>query len=321
MRPATWRLCRRTAQRRPACSATTRAAGRQELEQTPFFPQSRYQCGPAALATVLTARGVAVTPAALTERVYVPALHGSLRAEMTATARHFHMLAYPLRASLADLLTEIAHGNPVLVFQNLGLQWLPRRHYAVAIGYDLETGEIILRSGTTRRWRTTLATFERTWARGDYWALVILPAGEMPATAQPESYLQAAHDLEADERNLPAAHAAYAAAIRRWPQLPLAWMAYGNDRYSAGDMAAAARSFRQVTQLAPADANGWNNLAYALQQSGCPQQALRAARCAVSLAPAAAGYRDTLADMVAGAQGSDGAHCAPVRCDATTTAP
>ena len=33
-----------------------------ELAQTPFFPQDRYQCGPAALATVLGAAGVHVTP-------------------------------------------------------------------------------------------------------------------------------------------------------------------------------------------------------------------------------------------------------------------
>ena len=33
-----------------------------ELSGTPFFPQEEYQCGPAALATVLNAAGVAVAP-------------------------------------------------------------------------------------------------------------------------------------------------------------------------------------------------------------------------------------------------------------------
>ena len=33
-----------------------------ELKQVPFFPQTEYQCGPAALATVLNASGVKVTP-------------------------------------------------------------------------------------------------------------------------------------------------------------------------------------------------------------------------------------------------------------------
>ncbi|HKK22781.1 MAG TPA: hypothetical protein VJ947_03765, partial [Pseudohaliea sp.] len=43
-----------------------------ELDATPFFPQQRYQCGPAALATVLSASGVPVEPAALVDEVYIP---------------------------------------------------------------------------------------------------------------------------------------------------------------------------------------------------------------------------------------------------------
>ena len=86
-----------------------------ELAQTPFFPQQRYQCGPAALATVLTAHGIGVTPDELVGRVYIPALQGSLREEIAAAARDYGMLAYPLRPSLADLL-EDAHRR-----QHLGL--------------------------------------------------------------------------------------------------------------------------------------------------------------------------------------------------------
>lgn len=285
---------------------------RAELEDTPFFPQERYQCGPAALATVLAARGIDTTPEALTPRVYLPALHGSLLQEIAATARQHGMLAYPLAPSLADLLDEIAHGNPVLVFQNLGLDWLPRRHYAVVVGYSLTDNELVLRSGTTRRWRTTLATFERTWARGGYRALVIVPAGGIPDTAQLTPYLQAAHDLETGHQAT-AARAAFKAATRRWQDAALAWMAYGNNRFADADYAAATLAFRQATGLAPRDPDGWNNLAYALLRDECPQQARLAARCAAALSPAA-GYRDTLSEINATAHGTDAAHCPLTRC-------
>lgn len=43
-----------------------------ELTNVPFFPQEDYQCGPAALATVLTWSGVNVTPEQLTPQVYIP---------------------------------------------------------------------------------------------------------------------------------------------------------------------------------------------------------------------------------------------------------
>jgi hypothetical protein len=290
---------------------------RVELAETPFFPQQQYQCGPAALATVLAAHGIGVTPDELVERVYVPALQGSLREEITATARDYGMLVYPLRASLADLLGETAHGNPVLVFQNLGLPLLPKWHFAVVTGYDLSTREILLRSGTTRRWRTSLGTFERTWARGNYWALVILPAGQIPASAVPASYLAAARDLEVTGRT-GAAGSAYRAATERWPDLPAGWLAWGNNLYSAGQFRQSEAAFRMATVLAPADARAWNNLAYALLQNACATEAQQAAACAAALAPDEPRYLETRKEIaeLAVANPSQAAHCAPLQCPA-----
>lgn len=285
-----------------------------ELAQTPFFPQQQYQCGPAALATVLGAHAIAVTPEALVDSVYVPALQGSLPEEITATARRYQMLAYPLSASLEALLLEVADGNPVLVMQNLGTRWYPNWHFAVVIGFDLESREIILRSGTTRRWRTTLATFERTWARSSHWALVILPAGEIPASADFTHYQQAAHDLEASGQAA-AARAAYRAATQHWPQQPQAWMTWGNSLYANGETPAAEAAFRQATRLSPRNARGWNNLAYALLQTGCPQQAQRAAACAVSFGGSDPEFQDTFTEIKSLAQGTDEPQCVAVMCD------
>jgi tetratricopeptide (TPR) repeat protein len=268
----------------------------------------------AALATVLGAQGVRVPPEQLVESVYVPALRGSLSVELAAAARGYGMLAYPLQPSLQDLLTEVAAGNPVLILQNLGLDWLPRWHFAVVIGYDLGEHEIILRSGTTRRWRTTFATFERTWSRGERWALVVLPAGELPATAATLPYLQAAHDLETAHQPDAAARA-YSAAARRWPDEAAVWLALGNKRYASGDYRQAEEAFRTATRLAPGDARGWNNLAYALLKIACPVQAGAAADCARRLSPDETNYRDTVAEIRALAGQADAPDCRPVDCE------
>jgi hypothetical protein len=289
--------------------------GSVELTATPFYPQERYQCGPAALATVLAARGIDVTPQQLVDAVFVPALHGSLPEEITAAARRYAMLAYRLQPSLEDLFSEVARGNPVLVFQNLGTDWLPRWHFAVVIGYDLANGELILRSGTTRRWRTALGTFERTWARSGYWAVVILPPGDMPASARLLPYLQAAHDLETSGQTL-AAQSAYGAATREWPQESPAWLALGNNLYAAAEYAGSERAFREATRRAPDNPRAWNNLAYALLQTACPAQARAAAACAQHLAPDEPNYRDTVAQIASMSSGEDAAHCVPVRCGA-----
>ena len=285
-----------------------------ELTGTPFYPQQQYQCGPAALATVLAAHAVRVTPEELVNAVYVPALHGSLPEEITATARRYQMLAYPLSASLQALLTEVAHGNPILVMQNLGTDWFQNWHFAVVVGFDLEKQQLILRSGTRKRWHTSLATFERTWSRSGYWALVILPAGEVPASARLAPYLQAAHDLEASAQ-ADASLRAFQAATQHWPNEPQAWMTYGNSLFGRGDNIEAGAAFLQVTRLTPEDARGWNNLAYALLQSGCPQQARQAASCAVKFGANDNNYKDTLAEIEQLAQGTDQPQCIAVTCE------
>ena len=63
-----------------------------ELSRTPFFPQTRYHCGPAALATVLDGSGVDVKPDQLSASVYLPGKKGSLQIEMVAATRRYGRL-------------------------------------------------------------------------------------------------------------------------------------------------------------------------------------------------------------------------------------
>jgi tetratricopeptide (TPR) repeat protein len=269
---------------------------RAELDTVPFHPQERWQCGPAALATVLPPGTGASTPSDLVDEVYVPARQGTLRSEIRAATRARALVPYPLAPELTDLLREIASGRPVLVMQNLGLDWFPRWHYAVAVGYDLDDEELILRSGTTRRRVTAFSAFERTWARADRWAQVVVPPDEPPETATAVDWLKAVRELESTGQ----AHAArvgYRAATRRWPDQTAAWMALGNAAYAADEPVAARDAFLEAIRTAPPGAAGWNNLAYALAATGDRGGAIEAARCATRLSPDARGPRDTLRDI------------------------
>src|SRR5690606_40435641 len=120
------------------------------LDNVPFFAQDEYQCGPAALATVLVADGVEVTPEELVDQVYVPARQGSLQIEMLAAPRRMGRLSYPLLPELQQVLDEVASGRPVLVVQNVGLQRLPQWHYAVVVGYGLG-GDVVTHRSRLRR--------------------------------------------------------------------------------------------------------------------------------------------------------------------------
>ena len=78
-----------------------------ELLDTPFFPQEDYQCGPAALATVLVASDVSVTPDELTSKVYLPKREGSLQLELIATSRRYGRLPYVLDGKLTAILAAM----------------------------------------------------------------------------------------------------------------------------------------------------------------------------------------------------------------------
>lgn len=277
----------------------TTLPARVELTQTPFFPQERHQCGPAALAMTLGAAGVDIEPEQIVPQVYLPERQGSLQVELLASARRNQMLAYELAPLLDDLLAEVAAGNPAIVLQNLGLSWAPRWHYAVVVGYDLAEGEILLRSGRERRQIMRMHTFEHTWARGGHWAMLTLPPGRMPATAREASYAEAAVAFEANGYNQ-AAHAAYAAAVARWPKNFTVRMGLGNTAYALNDLDGAVSAFRQAAVDHPDAAAAHNNLAHVLHKQGHFAAALISARQAVALQdPLADAARSTLAEIEA----------------------
>jgi len=259
----------------------TELPARVELADVPFFPQEDYECGPAALAMVANAAGVDVTPEALVDQVYLPGRKGSLQPEMLAATRRQGLLAYPLKPKVEDILREVAAGHPVLVFQNLAFSIYPVWHYAVVMGFDRERHVLLLHSGRTARMEISLFAFERTWARGQYWAMLALKPGQLPATAEPQAYTAAVATLERTDAR--GAQQAFAAALQRWPDNRAALLGAGNTAYALGQRDAAAKAYRQAVLKHPDFADGWNNLAQVLLELNRRHEASQAIARAVAL--------------------------------------
>ncbi|HKE45394.1 MAG TPA: PA2778 family cysteine peptidase [Steroidobacteraceae bacterium] len=256
-----------------ASSLDTAAPRRVELEATPFFAQRDYQCGPAALATVLGASGVDVAPDDLVEKVYLPEKRGSLQPEMIAATRGYDRLAVVLDGNLDSVLQEVAAGNPVLVLQNLGVATVPFWHYAVVVGFDAERDSVLLRSGQDARKAIASGRFGYQWSLARNWAVVVVRPDTVPVTASAEHYLEAAAGLEAAKRD-DAALLAYRTAHERWPADTTALLGIGNISYAQGRLADAEAAYRDVLTLAEHNAAARNNLAQVLLERGDPATAL-----------------------------------------------
>jgi tetratricopeptide (TPR) repeat protein len=250
-----------------------------ELTEVPFFPQEDYQCGPAALATSLAHFKVNVTPEQLLGQVYLPARQGTLQIEMLATPRRYGLVPYQLAPRVEDLLREIAAGTPVIVLQNLDAEW----HYAVVVGYDSDEGQMVLRSGTTRRLEMPFFVLEYTWKNSGYWAMVTTPPDRIPVTATETAYLPAIVAM-ARVGEPRAVQTAYKTFLTRWPDNLTASIGLANSYYTLGDLTAAEAVLRRAAELHPESDAVMNNLAQALSDEGRDDEALAIIERAVALA-------------------------------------
>lgn len=246
--------------------------------QVPFVAQEAYQCGPAALAMMLQWNHLPANRDELVKEVWLPKREGSLGIELKAAGRARGLLAYPIKTP-DDLFRELQAGHPVLILQNLFLSQWPVWHYAVVIGYQDGGDKLILHSGTDRATTSRWNRFIRTWARGNYWGFVLLPAGELPASVRAKPLLEALAPMKKDA--LP--H--WRDAVRRFPDNGRLRFGYANALWHQGDHPAALAAYQRAVKAAPKLVPAWNNLAYARQADGDHEGAVAAVCRAHQLAP------------------------------------
>lgn len=223
----------------------TRAA----VADVPLILQEDFYCGPASIAMVMQWAGNNVSQAEIARQSFTPGARGTYISDMLGAARRQGQIAVTV-TGWTELLAEVSAGNPVIVFQNLGLSWAPQWHYGVVVGYDLDRDEIYLNSGQLDRLTMSLALFNRTWQRGAYWALAVMPPDRLPATADELEVLRAASALE-KVGQAEAAETVYLGGYAEWPQNWIWQFGLGNARYAKGDLVGARQAFRRALSINP----------------------------------------------------------------------
>jgi ABC-type bacteriocin/lantibiotic exporter with double-glycine peptidase domain len=134
------------------------------VENVPFFRQAGpYDCGPAALASLLAHGGRTIPPDSIALEVVSPVLRGSLLPDLENYARRQGFTTRSGRGDLAFLRQAIQMGRPVLIPLEMGMKPVSFPHYIVVFGYDdsgfrVHAGEqeavFIAAAELDRRWAT-----------------------------------------------------------------------------------------------------------------------------------------------------------------------
>lgn len=222
---------------------------RAKVDGVPLIQQAAYYCGPTSLAMVMQWAGADVTPDAIADLAFSPAARGTYLADMIGSSRRLGQLAVRIN-SFDQLLSEIDASHPVIVFQNLGFGFAPVWHYGVVTGYDFDRDEVYLNSGQREQMVMPFAVFERTWARGEYWGLVVLPPDDLPVSVSQNDILSGGAALERVGQ-FEAAATLYETGAARWPENWLWSFGLANARYGLGDLHGARDALLQARAIEP----------------------------------------------------------------------
>ena len=285
--------------------ATTLSVPSARVEGVPFHTQTDLQCGPAALASLLQVAGLPTGVPTLSQWMFTPGLGGSLQQDLLGAARRAGALPVRIAGDLSGLQSQLAHGRPVLVLENLALPQWPQWHYAVVTAIDAQTRTVTLGGPDGESQSVSARQFARAWRFADGWAIVVLRPGDSPAGLRPADYLDAVAAFEAIG-NLDVAARGYDAGLRQWPAHPDLHFGAGNVALTRGQLDLAASHYQQVLAVQPQDVAALNNLAEVRRRQGDLVEAAQLAQRALQLAVGAP-LRDAVEDTLR--QISCGAHC------------
>lgn len=233
----------------------------QKILDVPFYAQTDYHCGPAALAMVSNYAGLNTSAVELSQMLYTPGARGTYQNDLLAATRRLGLIAVPTTET-KQVILEINSGLPVLIFQNLGLSWIPKWHYAVVVGYDWQNDEMILHSGEYQNYRMGLSTFEKIWQRVDSWGFVLVKPGTIPITASEMAMVKATAGLEL-ALHQDDAQISYEKILTRWPQSLGALIGLGNIHYQKKEFMKARDYLKTATVAHPQSPGAKNNYALA----------------------------------------------------------
>lgn len=215
----------------------------------PFVAQEKNMCGPVVLKMATHFSAPQFTLNDLKEMTFREEAQGTFQSDILSASRRMGLTPYRVSNS-ADLWSQIRDGRPVIVFQNMGVSWLPAWHFSLVVGYNAEKDQVLLHSGTEPYQPLGLKRFLSTWNRGDRWSYVVTQSEDIPRQAPFEEALENALLFE-KIGNPEAARRLYQAMSPRFPERFEPHLGLAQLMYAKKNLRGALSEMEKAVQIKP----------------------------------------------------------------------
>lgn len=215
----------------------------------PFVAQEKNLCGPVVLKMATHFSAPQYTLTDLKKITFREEAQGTFQSDILSASRRMGLTPYRVPSSAA-IWSHIRQGRPVVVFQNMGVSWLPAWHFSLVVGYDAPKNQVLLHTGTEPYQSLGLKRFLATWNRGEQWSYVITQPQDVPAGTSFAEALENAMLLEKTHQPQ-AARTLYQTLSKKFPDQFEPYLGLAQISYAEKKLSRALRELETALEKSP----------------------------------------------------------------------
>ena len=244
------------------------------LREVPPVAQAAYQCGPAALESVIRYWGREADAQEIGRRLTIPGTRGVLNFTLAQYGRDQGFWTEIREAGPEELKGWLRKGIPPIVMLHIGPFWLPAYHFVVLKGFNDPERIFYANTGQPETRAIPYARFQKRSQDAGRWTLIFCPPERVDWDLGAEEASELALLLERAGQ-LPAAERWYRIALNRNPKNPILRFNLGNVYLKMNRLKEAKEIYLQLLKETPSDGPSGNNLAWVYLEENRTPEALR----------------------------------------------
>ncbi len=260
------------------------------IEKVPFFKQSKYNCGPSALASVLNFYGKKISMDDIISGLIKNTVRGSLNIDMFLFPRRFGLITEMVNGDIELIKNYIKYGGPVILLIDNGFSIYRIPHYIVVIGFDDADNIFVAHWGNEENKIISAEDLKRRWSRMGGWGFATIEIPWDKLTAEQHNDIGVAYENTGKYDD---AEREYKEALRIKPDFCEPNFNLGNLYFKKNDYAESEKSFLKALEVCKNKGDIYNNLAFLYLRLNRREDATHFIEKALELSPDNPEYLDT----------------------------